>query len=270
MPTPGGVYGLHARPHHNSMPGQQPPTTNVCVFSVLRYFLTHYMRQVAYNPFFDTIRQNLELGGGRGSGDGIPLNLPRRVRRRIGELPFEWLREIARRSGKISSDSSSSSSPSSTTTTSASETEYTDESEDDSDQDMLRDVRGNKDSTRHSSSLSSPSPSPSDDLTKALAMQFYKIELGEQRRLMGVMEHHSKESSVGGPAMTKDGGKGVGLTERSATYAGSGASTENEGLGGVNMSGSKSEASAAISAVVKAGMFPFSITAGVEKGAKNR
>ncbi|THG93498.1 hypothetical protein EW026_g7754 [Hermanssonia centrifuga] len=105
---------------------------------------------------------------------------------------------------------------------------------------------------------------------KSLAMQFYKIELGEQRRLMGVMEHHSKESSVGGLAMTKDGGKGVGLTERSATYAGSGASTENEGLGGVNMSGSKSEASAAISAVVKAGMFPFSITAGVEKGAKNR
>lgn len=55
-------------------------------------------------------------------------------------------------------------------------------------------------------------------------MQFYRIELAEQRRLMGVMEHHSKES-----------GRFVeeGITQASLT-------------------------------------FPFSITAGVEKGAKNR
>lgn len=55
-------------------------------------------------------------------------------------------------------------------------------------------------------------------------MQFYRIELAEQRRLMGVMEHHSKES--GGLAAD-------GITEASLN-------------------------------------FPFSITAGVEKGAKNR
>lgn len=30
----------------------------------------------------------------------------------------------------------------------------------------------------------------------ALAMQFYRIELAEQRRMMGVMEHHSRESAV--------------------------------------------------------------------------
>ncbi|KAI0089723.1 hypothetical protein BDY19DRAFT_1087893, partial [Irpex rosettiformis] len=116
---------------------------------------------MAFNPFFDNIRQNIELGGGRGSGEGIPLKLPRRVRRRVEELPFEWLREIGRKKGETSGD----------------------------------------------------------DLAKTLAMQFYKIELGEQRRLMGVMDHHSKEST--------------------------------------NVSSSQS-------------VFPYSITAGVEKGEKNR
>lgn len=60
-------------------------------------------RPVAFNPFFDAIRQNMELGRGPevGTGAGIALRLPKRVRRRAGELPFEWLREIARRSGKV-------------------------------------------------------------------------------------------------------------------------------------------------------------------------
>lgn len=62
--------------------------------------------------------------------------------------------------------------------------------------------------------------------TEALAMQFYRIELAEQRRLLGVMEHHSKES---GPT-----------------------SSEHHG-------GNKGPLN-----------FPYSITAGVEKGAKNR
>ncbi|KIJ45249.1 hypothetical protein M422DRAFT_251429 [Sphaerobolus stellatus SS14] len=56
-----------------------------------------------------------------------------------------------------------------------------------------------------------------DDGTESLAMQFYMIELREQRRLMGVMDHHSREG------------------------------------------GSKNEP-----------LFPYSITAGVEKGSKNR
>jgi len=54
--------------------------------------------------------------------------------------------------------------------------------------------------------------------TESLAMQFYMIELREQRRLMGVMDHHSKEASHTSQKVS----------------------------------------------------FPYSITAGVEKGTKNR
>ncbi|KAF8577854.1 hypothetical protein K439DRAFT_1363597 [Ramaria rubella] len=57
--------------------------------------------------------------------------------------------------------------------------------------------------------------------TEALAMQFYMIELREQRRLMGVMDHHSREAM----------------------------STQDQG---------------------RSAHFPYSITAGVEKGSKNR
>ena len=71
-------------------------------------------------------------------------------------------------------------------------------------------------------------PADVEEGTEALAMQFYRIELAEQRRLMGVMEHHSKES---------------GPSDSQPTTA---------------VNGSKPL------------KFPFSITAGVEKGAKNR
>ncbi|QRW05644.1 protein-tyrosine phosphatase [Ceratobasidium sp. AG-Ba] len=64
---------------------------------------------------------------------------------------------------------------------------------------------------------------------EALAMQFYRIELGEQRRLQGVMSHHSKESQV----LAKDDTK------------------QPNGDNHVDD-------------------FPYSITAGVEKGSKNR
>ena len=63
---------------------------------------------MAFNPFFDNVRQNMELrgsdagpSGSSTSSGGIALKLPRRVRQRVGDLPFEWLRQIARRSGKI-------------------------------------------------------------------------------------------------------------------------------------------------------------------------
>lgn len=78
--------------------------------------------------------------------------------------------------------------------------------------------------------------------TEALAMQFYKIELAEQKRLMGVMEHHSKESAPPPPDTVesiKRKGKGKGKKDKRR------ATTEPL-------------------------EFPFSITAGVEKGAKNR
>lgn len=63
-------------------------------------------------------------------------------------------------------------------------------------------------------------PADIEEGKEALAMQFFKVELSEQRRLMGIMEHHSKESG------------------QDEAYS--------------------------------SAPFPFSITAGVEKGAKNR
>lgn len=67
--------------------------------------------------------------------------------------------------------------------------------------------------------------SPNGESMQDLAMQFYRIELGEQRRLMGVMDHHSRESTTVVDAVGDQ---------------------------------------------VAPPYFPFSITAGVEKGTKNR
>ncbi|KAG9122500.1 hypothetical protein FRC07_001093 [Ceratobasidium sp. 392] len=69
---------------------------------------------------------------------------------------------------------------------------------------------------------------------EALAMQFYRVELGEQRRLQGVMSHHSQESQV----LSKDDPK-----------------YPNGHSNGPDQ---------------RADDFPYSITAGVEKGTKNR
>jgi protein-tyrosine phosphatase len=124
------------------------------------------------NPFYDNIRQNLELSSG--IAERILLVVPRRIIKRATELPFEWLRDIVRKAGATGADG----------------------------------VVGG-------------------EALEDLAMQFYRIELGEQRRMNGVMNHHSNESVTPvGPA-----GEGV---EPQSTF------------------------------------FPYSITAGVEKGAKNR
>jgi hypothetical protein len=69
-------------------------------------------------------------------------------------------------------------------------------------------------------------PADVEEGAQALAMQFYNIELAEQRRLMAVMEYHTKESGY--------------ITQGQAG-----------GSSGVTP-------------------FPFSIIAGVEKGAQNR
>ncbi|KII86372.1 hypothetical protein PLICRDRAFT_125890 [Plicaturopsis crispa FD-325 SS-3] len=142
----------------------------------------------AFNPFFDTIRQNTELS--HGITERIPLRLPARVRRRIADLPFRWLQDIARRAAPR----------------------------------VQRPARPFDDGSSESDG-DDPEVDPADvdEGAEALAMQFYRIELAEQRRLQGVMEHHSKES-LG----------------------------EKPDIGD------------------KRGAFPFSITAGVEKGAKNR
>lgn len=87
---------------------------------------------VAANPFYDNIRQNIELS--QGADAKIPLDLPLEVLARKNELPFKWLRDLV-------------------------------------DQAIV------------------------DPQGEELAMQFYRIELGEQRRLQNVMDHHSHESS---------------------------------------------------------------------------
>ncbi|KAJ3485944.1 hypothetical protein NLJ89_g11854 [Agrocybe chaxingu] len=99
------------------------------------------------------------------------------------DLPFPWLQQIARRAAKAPARHKTLSDSSSS------------ESEDDDAASVLV-----------------------DEGKEALAMQFFKVELAEQRRLMGIMEHHSKETSHQNFPVP----------------------------------------------------FPYSITAGVEKGAKNR
>ncbi|KAH9931213.1 protein-tyrosine phosphatase-like protein [Fomitopsis serialis] len=202
-------------------------------------------RTVAFNPFFDAIRQNLELAhrtepsGEGGRGSGIALRLPRRVRRRVGDLPFEWLREIARRSGRTKESGS--------------------ESESDADEEPqkvsvkitvppLEDggVDSADDSADATSASSQSSPS-AEELTRALELQFYRIELGEQRRLMGVMEHHSMESQAGAVSVSAAGVVPVGAAAAVASRA----------KGGEKMKLGEED-------------FPFSITAGLEKGNKNR
>lgn len=182
----------------------------------------------AANPFFDTIRQNLELS--QGITERIPLRLPRRVRRRIKDLPFRWLQDIAGRSAIRPPHSSPF--PGETSVESGSE------SSDDP----------------HESDPDSNDPDVEEG-AETLAMQFYRIELAEQRRLRSVMEHHARESEVSayaaaGQAYTVgEAGQGIiGVGARSATAA-----------------GAKTLPSTPVQ-----GAFPFSITAGVEKGAKNR
>lgn len=87
----------------------------------------------AANPFYDNIRQNLELS--QGVDTRIALRLPQRVIDRRGDLPFQWLRQVV-------------------------------------------------------------DQAVTDSVGDALAMQFYRIELNEQRRLQEVMDHHSKESAT--------------------------------------------------------------------------
>ncbi|KAG2370313.1 hypothetical protein BDR07DRAFT_1386987 [Suillus spraguei] len=178
----------------------------------------------AANPFFDTIRQNLELS--HGITERIPLRLPRRVRRRIKDLPFLWLQDIASRSALRPYRSSF---PGETSVGSGSE------SSDDP----------------HESDPDSNDPDVEEG-AETLAMQFYRIELAEQRRLRSVMEHHARESEV------------------SAYAAASQAYTLGEGGQDIIGAGARSAGVNTLPSTPVQGAFPFSITAGVEKGAKNR
>ncbi|KAL4069294.1 hypothetical protein J3A83DRAFT_4250288 [Scleroderma citrinum] len=178
----------------------------------------------AANPFFDAIRQNVELS--QGITERIPLRLPRRVRRRLNDLPFPWLCEITRRSA-IRNPSPSSRMP-------GSESESSDEP--------------------HTSDPDEHDPEVEEG-TEALAMQFYRIELAEQRRLQTIMEHHSRESEVtaSGKAYIQKGGK-------------TDIAVDDRDVGGVMECVPMTK----VTPHTPHSSFPFSITAGVEKGTKNR
>ena len=175
----------------------------------------------AANPFFDTIRQNVELS--HGISERIPLRLPRRVRRRIHDLPFRWLQDIARRSALRCS--SASRHPGLDSLESGSES---------SDDPYTSDPDENDPNV--------------EEGTEVLAMQFYRIELAEQRRLRSIMEHHTKESEVSGFAAS--------AKPRRLLDKDRGASVRT---GAKTVPGTPHPAG-----------FPFSITAAVEKGSKNR
>ena len=156
---------------------------------------------MAYNPFYDTIRQNVELS--HGITERIPLRISRMAKDRIDDLPFNWLRELGRwaaeddectddedhfgesgsgsGSGISGGDHSGMSSDSGEDSGSGHEYAGAHHMRMDPSAVALNNAEATLDD-------------PQAEGSEALAMQFYRIELGEQRRLMGVMEHHSKES----------------------------------------------------------------------------
>ncbi|KAG6902974.1 hypothetical protein C0995_008547 [Termitomyces sp. Mi166 len=177
----------------------------------------------ATNPFFDAVRQNVELS--HGITERIPLRLPNRVRRRIDDLPFPWLREIAKSAVRLprSRAAHPPTRPNVQMQTSLGALRHRISSRTPP-HDHIRYSISSSESLSDSSDSDPPSGvADVEGGTETLAMQFHSIELAEQRRLMGVMEHHSKESRH--PPITEF------LPRRN---------------------------------------FPFSITAGVEKGSKNR
>ena len=145
------------------------------------------------NPFFDNIRQNLELSHG-GITERIPLKLASEVVNRVYELP-SWLADLVNLTDKECSD--------------------------------------------------------------RLAEQFYGLELGEQKRLQGVMDFHSKGSGASWtetPQQDANERRQAWYEER-AEDAAEVARCADGGVGTVPL---------------KDHYFPFSITAGVERGSKNR
>ena len=186
---PMAAFSLSSTTIHNSPNFNSVGTNSIKQPSVLQPSISNPATSNSHpacNPFFDTIRQNTELS--HGITERIALRIPRRVRRRIPDLPFPWLQDIAQRAASTPSRHRN----------------FSESTSEDSSEDCesnAADIEESKDS---------------------LARQFFKIELAEQRRLMGIMEHHSNESG------------------QSRQFPSEGSS------------------------------FPFSITAGIEKGAKNR
>ncbi|KAH9046455.1 hypothetical protein EDB84DRAFT_1674108 [Lactarius hengduanensis] len=212
---------------------------------------------VAYNPFYDTIRQNVELS--HGITERIPLRISQIAKNRMDELPFLWLRELGRWAGADEDVSDAedhfegmSGSGSGSGMSGEDHSDSSSDSGDDSG--SGREYAGGYDHTDPPALAPAIFPTnvsammledPQAEGSEALAMQFYRIELGEQRRLMGIMEHHSRESG----RVLEGETKGSKSKKRSKLRKGMGRSSRGK-------HGSRE--------------FPYSITAGVEKGAKNR
>ncbi|KAG8921821.1 hypothetical protein FRC00_008194 [Tulasnella sp. 408] len=190
------------------------------------------------NPFYDNIRQHLELSGG--ITERIPLYVPRKVLKRRDELPFEWLRDIALWAGAVSRVNPVGAQPGSS----------------------ARSATGT-DSTYSNggSSAKRIAKAHAEEGTESLAMQFYRIELGEQRRLQGVMQHHTRESDhVAKPDPTSN-------TSDQPDYP---SSTEAASIAALKAGEARSSDGTDPRSPEEPEYFPFSITAGVEKGHKNR
>ncbi|KAG8999590.1 hypothetical protein FRB90_012039 [Tulasnella sp. 427] len=186
------------------------------------------------NPFYDNIRQHLELSGG--ITERIPLYIPRKVLKRRGELQFDWLKEIALWAGASSMNPRNMDPNASAPRVPQSESTH----------------------SSVSSSTKKLTKFNSDEGTEALAMQFYRIELGEQRRLQGVMEHHTSQS--GQRMRTDPKANDLGSRDYPSSDKGASVAVLNE----AEADGPKTGASG------DPEYFPFSITAGIEKGHKNR
>jgi len=215
---------------------------------------------VAYNPFYDTIRQNVELS--HGITEHIPLRISQMAKDRIDDLPFSWLRELGRWAGEdedtdaedhFGGDSGSGSgSGFSGGDHSGMSSDSGEDSGSGHEYAGPHHVRADPPTGAATASPTNNAESTLDDSqaegSEALAMQFYRIELGEQRRLMGVMEHHSKESG-----RIMEGGE-----KKSSKSKSKRSKQRSKGTGRTSRGKHGSRE------------FPYSITAGVEKGAKNR
>jgi hypothetical protein len=216
-------------------------------------------RSVAYNPFYDAVRQNVELS--HGITERISLKISRIATDRIDELPFMWLRELGRWAGAEEDLSDAEEDNIAGMSGSGSGSGMSGEDHSDTSSDSGDDSGSGREYLGGYNHMNPPALAPAvfpanasammpedpqAEGSEALAMQFYRIELGEQRRLMGIMAHHSRES----------GRVLEGEAKRSKSKKRSKLRSKGMGRSSRGKHGSRE--------------FPYSITAGVEKGAKNR
>jgi hypothetical protein len=171
------------------------------------------------NPFFDNIRQNLELSHG-GITERIPLNLPENVVARSKELPL-FLREMVEK--------------------------------------------------------------PEDQVAEQLAGEFEAVERGEQRRLQGIMNWHSRGSRKlsGWTDQAEENAEdeimfsaNAGIEQQAINRAAFDRRHSGQSDPAPSPANEKSHNvhDPGVPDPIASGeeYFPFSITAGIERGAKNR